>query len=114
MHLRRKKNFPIDYTCPVYYNDGMRMRGKKRLITITYAQLAEWSGMAEGSVRNAVHQGRLDPTDIHAVIRWANSRREAKGLPAMGGAPHRPTLPPAAIAAGAGGYDPATGGYTDG
>lgn len=62
----------------------MKTRGQKKLISITYRQLAEWTGMHEGSIRNAVHQGRLDPADLDATIRWVNRRRKRKGLSLIG------------------------------
>ena len=61
-----------------------KTRGQKRLATITYGQLAEWTGLAEGSIRNAVHQGRMDAKSLDSILRWVNERREKAGLPMIG------------------------------
>lgn len=73
----------------------MKTRGPKRLASINYGTLARWTGMAEGSIRNAVNKGRLELDGIDSLIRWANERRAAKGLPPVGD-PSEP--PPAAEA----------------
>lgn len=88
-----KSLFGFDYNCPSRYNPSMKTRGQKRLFEITYGTIAKWCDMAEGSVRNAVHQKRLDPKDIHGLIQWVNQRRSRKGLPSIGDPTAEPILP---------------------
>ena len=72
----------------------MKTRGPRRLASITYSTLAKWTGMKEGSIRNAVHQGRLELGDLDGLLRWANQHRAARGLPLIGDPASEP-IPPA-------------------
>ena len=92
--MHDQKNFRIDYKYHAAYHGSMKTRGPKRLATITYGTLSRWTGMAEGSIRNAVHKGRLDLDGIDGLLRWANQRRKAKGLPMIGDPSEPPPLDP--------------------
>ncbi len=83
-HCSTLFHLAFDYVCRRIYNPRMNTRGPKRLLTITYGQIASWAGLTQGSIRNAVCQKRLDVDDIHDVLRWVNVHRRRRGLPMIG------------------------------
>jgi hypothetical protein len=50
-------------------------RRRARLWAYGYADLARLFGMTEGSLRQAVARGRLDPTSLESVMAFAAKRR---------------------------------------
>jgi hypothetical protein len=107
-----------------------RTRGEQRLCSITYSQLAEWTGLALHSVRSYATTGHFERHDIESVLAWVNARRAANGLQMIGqpdsgvvvakpdegpfvgytaivGPVSQSPLPPTA----SGGYNPQTGEY---
>ncbi len=65
-------------------------RGPGRLATLTYAQLAEWSGLSLGTVQTYGSSRVFDPYSIDSALCWVNTRRRKLGLPLIG----QPTEPP--------------------
>ena len=49
-------------------------RGESRLCSVTYSQLAEWTGLAVGSVRNAAHAGKFDKSCIEGEHQASQTR----------------------------------------
>lgn len=50
-------------------------KGRPKLWAYGYADLATFLGMTVGSLRIAVHEGRLDPSSLEELYRW-RCRRE--------------------------------------
>ena len=65
-------------------------RGPGRLATLTYALLAEWTGLALRTVQTYGSSGVFDPYSIDSALRFVNTRRQKAGLPLIG----QPTQPP--------------------
>ena len=59
-------------------------RSEQRFSSITYSQIAAWTGLALGTVRAYSGQGVFDPRDFEATMQWVNERRLAKGIPMIG------------------------------
>jgi hypothetical protein len=70
-----------------------KTRGEKRLGSITYSLLAEWSGLTLHTVRTYAARGHFEGKTVEELIAWANSRRAAAGLPLIG-MPTAEVLPP--------------------
>jgi hypothetical protein len=54
---------------------GARGHGKK-VWGYSYTEIAQAAGTTEGAVRIAVHEGRLDPSDLTSVVAWIAKRQE--------------------------------------
>lgn len=55
-----------------------------RLCSLTYSQLAEWTGLAARSIQSYAARGDFDRNDLESVLRWVNGRRASAGLPMIG------------------------------
>jgi hypothetical protein len=71
----------------------MRTRGQTRLCSITYSQIAEWTGLALHTVRSYASRGEFDQGDIESVLTWVNGRRASAGLPMIGQPKEPDSLP---------------------
>jgi hypothetical protein len=49
--------------------------GTRRLWGIGYPRIAALAGVPEGTVRQAVARGQLDPGDPFALVAWVSERR---------------------------------------
>lgn len=61
-----------------------RERGEQRFWSITYSQIAEWTGLKLSSVRTYGARRLFDPHDIDGTLKWVNERRQRLGLPLIG------------------------------
>lgn len=91
-------------------NPGRRKGDEQRLWTLTYSQIAEWSGLAPRSVRAYASQGQYDPREIESVLCWVNARRQRQGLPLIGLPAHEVNAPPPTPPSG---YNPETASFPD-
>lgn len=90
---------------------------RKRLWALTYATIADWTGLAPRSVIQYASRGDFRPNNIESVLAWANERRRRRGLPPIGEAcdkvqPDETTtviMPPPPIAST---YNPLTGEFS--
>jgi hypothetical protein len=57
-----------------------KRRGPKRLATITYQDLSEWTGLSLGTIRNRAAE--LQGLDVRGLIRWAE-RHKRRGYKAI-------------------------------
>ena len=99
-------------------NPGRTKGAFETLISITYKEIAEWSGLSLATVRQYASRKQFDSRDINSVLQWCNVRRKANGLPSIGetteiedspsDSPLIPTNPPTNHN---GGYNPQKGGY---
>lgn len=83
-------------------------RGEARFASVTYSQLAEWTGYAVRTVRHHALAGAFDRYDLADCIRWVNEVRAKRGFRPIGEAPE-PSAPAAQLPSprpGSGGYDP--------
>jgi len=61
-----------------------------RLWTLTYSQIAAWSGLKPSTVRSYCQRGDFDRASIESVLAWVNARRQARGLPMIGAPEEEP------------------------
>jgi len=59
-------------------------RGEARLASITYSQIAEWTGLSLHTVRSYAQRGIIDTDSVETVLQWVNARRQAKGQTLIG------------------------------
>lgn len=65
--------------------EGGRPAGAEACLwKLTYSQIANWSGVSNKTIRNAVWRKEFDPRDIESVLRWVNRRRLRRGLGLVG------------------------------
>lgn len=54
---------------------GVPPKGRSRVWAFGYADLSKLLGKSQAALRMAVHQGRLDPTDLEAIcLEWLRRR----------------------------------------
>lgn len=59
-------------------------RGERKICSVTYTALAQWTGLRVVTVRNCASRGDFESRDIESVLRWVNARRQRLGLPMIG------------------------------
>lgn len=59
-------------------------RGPGRIATITYPQIAEWTGLTLATVRTYASRGIMDTDSVESIIAWVNTRRVHRGWPLIG------------------------------
>lgn len=91
-------------------------RGEQRFASVTYSQIADWTGLKLSTVRTYGAGRVFNPYSLRSVLEFVNRRRRVKGLPLIGEIPDdddsEPEIspqPPALSAGGASGYNPRKG-----
>lgn len=87
-----------------------RTRGEQRFGSITYRQIAQWTGLTLSTVQSYGARGVIPKHDVAACVHWVNERRRRQGLPFIGVPGHaedRESEPQV----NSGGYNPQTGDY---
>ena len=89
-----------------------RGRGGQRLWTLTYGQIAEWTGQTVGAVRKCSQRGEFERDNLDSVLKFVNSKRERSGKPMIGVPAESPD--PVFPLAGVAGmrYDPESGEFS--
>lgn len=64
--------------------EQVNTRGKAKLCSLTYELLAEWTGLTEGTIRNAASRGDFDRNSLTSTLEWANAKRARRGLLPIG------------------------------
>jgi len=59
-------------------------RGPHRLAVVTYADIADWTGLSLQTVRGYASEGQFDQHDLGSILEWVNRRRADAGLPLIG------------------------------
>ena len=62
----------------------MATRGPERLCSVTYPQMAEWTGYTVKTLRTYAARGYFTRNSVLSVISWANQIRQKKGWQLLG------------------------------
>lgn len=59
-------------------------RGPKRLATVTYQTVADWTGLSVQTVRSYANRGHLETDSLEHILSWTNRYRRRLGFPPIG------------------------------
>ncbi len=61
-----------------------KTRGRAKLASLTYATIADWSGLSVNTCRKYASQGVFNARDLHSAMQWINEKRVKWGWPLIG------------------------------